>query len=111
MIADAFFVSGDLIAREVELPDGSKHEIHFRELPVVEFRRFQLAEQSENEDKRAGSMAALIAASVCDPDGNPAMTAERAARLKPAAADAFVKAILDVNGLGSAGKNVSPAEA
>ena len=111
MIDAAFFTSDDLVVREVELPDGSKHEIHFRELPVIDFRRFQMAEQSDDEDKRAGSMAALIAVSVCNPDGSRAMTAEQAARLKPAAADAFVKAILAINGLGGKAKNGSPAEA
>jgi hypothetical protein len=110
MIDPAFFTKEALVTREVALPDGSKHQIHFRELSAMEFRRFQLSEQSGDDEKRAGSMASLISASVCDPDGKTAMTVPQANRLSPAAANALVTAILDVNGLGAAEKNDLPAE-
>lgn len=110
MIDAAFFTKAELQVREVELPDGSKHQIHFRELPALDFRRFQLAEQSNDDEKRAAAMTALIAASVCEPDGKQAMTAKQAAKLAPRAADALIRAILDVNGLTAAEKNDLPAE-
>lgn len=103
MIADAFFTKAELQVREVELPDGSKHSIHFRELAAIEFRKFQIAENSQDDDKRASAMTALIAASVCEPDGTPSMTAKQAAKLSPFAANAIVNVILEVNGF--AGKN------
>lgn len=109
MIDPAFFTKSELHAREVELPDGSKHQIHFRELPAIEFRKFQIAEQSNDDEKRASSMTALIAASVCDPDGKPAMNAKQAAKLSPFAANALMNAILEVNGITGAAKNDSPA--
>lgn len=94
------FVSSEVQPREVELPDGSKHTLHFKALPAVEFRRFQLAEFSTDDEKKAASVTHLIAASVCDPDGRPAMTVKDAERLHPLAANALMAAILDVNGFG-----------
>jgi len=109
MIDAAFFTKNELQVREVELPDGSKHSIHFRELPAIEFRKFQIAEASNDDEKRASAMTALIAASVCTPDGKPGMNAKQAAKLTPFAANALVNAILDVNGLSGAAKNDLPA--
>jgi hypothetical protein len=110
MMDAAFFTKAELQVREVELPDGSKHQIHFRELAAIEFRKFQIAENSNDDEKRATAMVALIAASVCEPDGKQAMTAKQAAKLSPFAAKALVNAILEVNGLTGAAKNDSPAE-
>ena len=104
-LASSFFVSTEVQAREVTLPDGSKHTLHFKELPVVEFRKFHMAEASEDEETRAASIAKLIAASLVDEDGKPAITVKDAARLNSAAANAIVNAVLDVNGFGKAEKN------
>lgn len=104
MLNDSFFVSDALHEREVELADGSKHKLHFRELPAVSFRAFQLAEQSDDPEVRAGSMARLIAASLCAPDGKPGLTYERALQLKPHVMAAMVAHILEINRLGSAAK-------
>lgn len=101
---NSLFVSDQIHEREVELSDGRKHRLHFRELPVVEFRRFHLAEASGDEDARANSLAKLIAASVVEPDGTPALTVKDAARLRPDAANAILAAILDVNGFVAAKK-------
>lgn len=95
-----FFVSDTLHERTVKLPDGSEHPLHFAEIPATEFRRFQMAEFSEDEDIRAGSMAKLIVASLREPDGKPAIKYEQAILLKPAAAKALTAAVLDVNGYG-----------
>lgn len=94
----SLFVSAEIRAREVALPDGSKHTLNFKELAAIEFRRFQLAEQSDDDEKRAASMGKLIAASLCDPDGKPAITEAKARTLNPAAMNAIMAAILDVNG-------------
>ena len=84
------------------MPDGSKHTLHFKELPAVEFRKFQLAEASDDEDVRSSSIAKLIAASLVEEDGKPAITLKDAAKLNSAAANAILAAILDVNGFGKA---------
>lgn len=96
-----FFVSGSLEAKPVALEDGTEHTLWFRQVSAMEYRRFQLAEHSDDDDVRAGSMARLIAASLCNPDGTPALTLERAAQLKPRAAGALLTAVLEVNGLAS----------
>lgn len=96
----ALFVSSEIQAHEVKLPDGSVHTLHFKELPAVEFRKFQLAEQSDDEDVRSSSIAKLIAASLVEPDGKPALTYKQALQLNGMAANAITEVILKVNGFG-----------
>lgn len=102
------FVSSAIHEREVKLPDGSVHKLHFKELPAIEFRKFQLAEASDDDEVRASSMTKLIVGSLCEPDGKPAITLKEAAKLNSPAANALVAAILDVNGFGE--KKDSQAE-
>jgi hypothetical protein len=104
-LPQSFFAASEIQSREVELPDGSKHVLHFKELPAVEFRKFQLAENSENPDIQASSVARLIAASLVEENGKPAITVKDAERLKGASANALLAAILDINGLGAKQKN------
>ncbi len=98
---DGFFVSDEIHERTVELGDGSTHTLHFRELPVTELRRFAQAERSEDDDIRAASVSKLIAASLCDQDGKPAMSAEQAGQLKPKVANAIFAALMSVNDSGN----------
>lgn len=98
MLDESLFVSSQVQEKKVKLPDGSEHILYFKELPAVEFRRFALAEQSENEDIKATSIAKLIASSLCEPDGKPAITFEKALQLKASAMNAIFEAMLEVNG-------------
>jgi len=98
MLDKSFFVSTELQEREVELADGSKHVLYFKELPAIEFRRFALAEQSDNENVRATSIAKLISSSLCDADGKLAITFEQALNLKASAMNTIFEAMLEVNG-------------
>ena len=98
MLPSSFFVSTELHIRNVTLPDGSVHALSFRELPAVEFRKFNLDEASDDENKRADSMYRLISVSLVNPDGSPALTVNEARNLKGAAANSLMEAILDVNG-------------
>ena len=41
MMDDSLFISDAVHEREVELPDGQKHTLFFRELPASKFRSFQ----------------------------------------------------------------------
>lgn len=110
-INDAFFVANTPHKRTVKLPDGSEHEMYFRELPASEFRRYRIAEQSADEEQRVGAIAKLIASSVCDEKGKLAMGYKKALELNLTAANALLSAIHDVNGLTSApGGNDSPSE-
>lgn len=94
---ESFFVSDDIRERKVALADGTEHTLHFRELPAIEFRKFGLAERSDDDEVRAEAMVRLIAASLCEPDGKPAMTLDQARRLKSHVAGALFEAVLDVN--------------
>lgn len=106
-----FFVSTQIHSRKVKLPDGSEHELHFKELPAVEFRRFQIAEQSDNEEIRIGAMMKMIAFSLCDANGKPVLSHKKAMELNSAASNALASAVLDVNGMGKrASGNESPSE-
>ena len=101
MIDSSFFVSTEVQSKFVELPNGQKHELFFKEIPAIEFRRFSLAEQSEDENVRIGSIAKLICASLCNADGTPAITFEQAMTLKAAAMNAIFAEVLSVNGQGN----------
>lgn len=95
---DAFFVSDAVHERTVTLADGTEHKLYFKEVPATVYRKFQMAEQSDDEDVRAGSLAKLIAASLCEADGSPAMTYERACDLKAGVSSALIDKVLEVNG-------------
>jgi len=98
MLNDSFFVSDQVHEKKVTLADGSEHVLYFKELPAIEFRRFALAEQSENEETKAASVARLIAVSLCEPDGKPAITFDKVLQLKASAMNAIFEAMLEVNG-------------
>jgi hypothetical protein len=100
----SLFVSDVVHEREVKLPDGTVHTLHFKEIPAVEFRKFYNAEQSKDEDVQAASMARLIASSLCDPDGKASLTLAQAKKLKTVAMNAIAAAVMEVNGFGA--KNV-----
>lgn len=99
-LSESLFASDKPTARTVEMPDGTKHTLYFRQLPAVEFRRFYNAENSTNEDTRVGSMAKLIAAGLCDENGKAALDYSRALKLNASATNAIFFAIMAVNGLG-----------
>ncbi|TMS58531.1 hypothetical protein MW7_007350 [Imbroritus primus] len=103
MLNDDFFASDELYERTVMLPNGTEHVLHFKQVPAVEFRKFQLSEQSGDEKKQTESMARLIAASLCEPDGKPALTVEKALRLNTAATTALFAKVLEVNGFNQQG--------
>jgi len=100
MLNESLFVSDKVIEKEVTLADGTVHKLYFKELPAVDFRKFYLAEQSPDEDIQASSMAKLVATSLCEPDGKPAITVKKALMLKGSALSAIVNAIMEVNGFG-----------
>jgi hypothetical protein len=88
----------------IKLGDGNEHELFFKELPAVEFRKFYIAERSDSEDTRANSMIRLVVASLVNPDGTQALTEREALKLKSNAMNEITKAIMDINGFGDAVK-------
>jgi len=97
MLDKSLFISSDLHKKVVEMADGSKHEMYFRELPYIEVSRYQAGIQSADEDERAAASTKLVAASLCNPDGTPALTFEQASRLKPSVGAALFHAAVAVN--------------
>lgn len=92
-----FFVSDKLHERSVELPDGSKHILHFAELTAADFTNFRDEQRSEDGNIRAMATPRLLAKAVREPNGKAAMTADQAAKLKPGPLRALFEAVLEVN--------------
>lgn len=107
----AFFVSPTIHPRPVELPDGSKHTLHFKEVPAVEFAKYRLDQESEDANVKVGAVAKLICASICEEDGKPALSYAKALQLKAGAMNALLAAVIDVNSAGNAGNASAPGEA
>lgn len=95
MLDESMFVSDDLHEREVQIGKSKKVKLHFRELPAVEFIRNNLSQS--DPDVHAGAVAKLIAACVCNPDGSPAMSYEKALTLKQRALSAIYAVVMEIN--------------
>ena len=105
MLDKSFFVSTEAQERQVELADGKKYSLFFKELPAVEFNRYWNAINSKDEDVQLLASAKLIAAGLCDADGKSTITVEQAAQLKPQPLQKILEALQDVNGLTDAKKD------
>lgn len=105
-LQDSDFAGDAIHERTVTMADGSKRVLHFRELDSTHVNRYYLWLTSADEEVRAAAAARLIAAGLCNPDGTPALTFERAARLKPMVLKGLVDALQDVNAM-----RTQPAEA
>lgn len=96
---NALFRSAEPIAHNVTLPDGTTHALYFRQLPRKRFLAYWHAIEKAKDDDDAVDLAnaTLIAESLCEPDGSPAMSAERAMMLTIGAMQSISTAILVVN--------------
>jgi len=92
-----FFVSDKLHERNIEMPDGSTHLIHFAELTAADFTTFRDEQRSDDGKTRAMATPRLLAKAVREPNGKAAMTADQAAKLKPGPMRALFEAVLEVN--------------
>jgi len=97
---NALFIGDTIHPRPVTLGDGTEHMLHFREVPNPVLRRFTLIERSDDDEVRATSMAFLVAASLCEESGKPALTIEQAARLKPTVLGQCFEHALAINSFG-----------
>jgi hypothetical protein len=94
---DDLCITDEIHKKDIVLGDGKKRTMYFREMDTVAFRKFQIAEGSADEDERAAAIPRLVAASLCEPDGSPALTLAEAKRLKPKVSNALMAAILEIN--------------
>lgn len=97
MLGDAFFVSPSVNKRTVRLPDGTEHELYFRKVSSYDYSRFIAHAGSKVPDERAEAAHILVAASLCEADGKPAITVERARTLKPEALDPIFAMAMEIN--------------
>lgn len=104
MLDSAMFVADLPVRRELDVvrADGSsaKVELFVRELGLNEFRAQMLLERDGSAEEKRAALAALIARSIVDRDGNPEMTVEQAGKLKPEIGGRLRDLIMGVNGLG-----------
>lgn len=100
----SLFISAQVHERTVEMADGQKHVLHFREVPTSVFRAWQIAERSEDLAVQVSAGPRLIAASLCNADGTPALNEKQAADLKPRVANAIGVVVMELCGYDSAAK-------
>jgi len=105
MLDADLFACGEVVERKLNI-GGKEVTMHFRELPAVEFQECFV--DQEDSALKVLSPALLISKSLRNPDGSPAITAERAAQLKNAPFNAIFRVIMELNGEGAAG-NASPS--
>lgn len=98
MLNDDDFISNQVEERTVELGDGTKRVLYFLQLPNTAFERYFTWSSSADENVAAAASCKLLAMGLCDPDGKPAMDAEKVARIKPQIKARLFAELLDVNG-------------
>ena len=96
-LPQSFFISDKPHPAPVKLANGETHTLHFLDLTQEQFREFHEARQSADAKVRKTAAAQLIAHGLCGADGTPALTVEQAAKLKPAAMNAILGKLLEVN--------------
>ena len=109
-----FMIGDGVVEREIEMMDGSKAVLHFRELPNTAFEKHAAWASSGDEEVAASAVARLVSMSLCDADGKLAMTQQQAERIKRPLLGRFLNAVYDVNGMLKPKKaeagNASPPE-
>jgi propanediol dehydratase small subunit len=98
-LLESDFAGDQIHERPVEMADGTSRTLFFRELDSTHVQRYYMWATSADEDVRAAASARLVAAGLCNPVGSPALTFERAARLKPMVLKRIVEALEEVNGM------------
>jgi hypothetical protein len=104
----SFFVSQEVKPFDVELPGGQKVQLWFKEIP--HWLTSWLYDVTRGDDlvAKAKSYARILSESLCEPNGEPAMTYEKALTLKPDHCYAIFSAMVDAD-KGNSGED-SPSE-
>ncbi|WP_454674840.1 hypothetical protein [Achromobacter pestifer] len=100
---ESLFVSDTVQPGDVTLADGKVHKLHFKEYSGTAFAQYALAIRSDDALVRSQAPAILIAASVCNPDGSPALSFAKACTLKPAPMNAIFAKVMEVNNVRAPG--------
>jgi hypothetical protein len=103
MLPAALFRSEELQKRDITMGDGSVHPLIFREMThAQELKMRDLARKDEDH------VSYMIACSLCEEDGTPAIDEAQASNLKRGVRNAMVSAIMDINGGGAVLGNSLP---
>lgn len=105
MLDKSLFVSTEVVEREVELPDGKKHKLFFKELTAADIARYVNALNSSDEEVNVLANPKLLALSLCEADGKAAITVEQALQLKLGVIGPILEVLREVNGLGGEKKD------
>lgn len=105
----SFFTTTTVHAKQVTLSDGTTHTLYFRELGGHEFIRYRQELQAEDLDVSARAVPHLIANSLCNEDGSPAIDVAKALMLKAEPMQAIMGALMEVNTFSA--KKSSPSAA
>jgi hypothetical protein len=99
MDVSQLLIGDAVVEREVEMVDGSKAVMHFRELPNTAFERHAIWSSSKDEAVQASAAARLVSMALCEPDGKPALTVEQAERIKRPLLVRLLNVVFEVNGM------------
>lgn len=104
MLNQEFFISDEIAEKEIELADGSKHILHFKQLPNTAFEKYAMWLNSADEDVVSKASVRLLVMGLCDAEGKAVVTLEQAERIKRPVLQRMAKALFEVNGYGAQGK-------
>jgi hypothetical protein len=104
----SLFVSDVIHKREITLGDGTKHELHLREISSEDLVKLQTPSPDPIQAHRAASR--ILAKALCTADGKDAITAEEAGRLHHGVRMAIATAIAEIANVGSTVGKVLPPE-
>lgn len=110
MLNQAFFMGVEVVEKEIELGDGSKHMLHFRRVDSLRWKQYQVDIGSQDARRMAEAVHRLVMWSLCDAKGNPVLTWEQALSLKPEVLDAMWAAVQEVCRPSGAAKKKSQPE-
>lgn len=97
MLGKDLFVTPSIEERPVKLADGSERKLPFCKVSSFDWQRFVECLRSQDPDQKALSRYVLIAASLCDLDGKPSLSLEKAKSLNHDVADSMFAQALSVN--------------
>lgn len=106
---DSLFISSKVYERTITTPKG-EITIWLKELPNTSYMRFQAAMTSRDDDVRSQAIQRLVAEALCEPDGKPALTFEKACALKVTVLDQIYKHATTLDKADDLGKDSPSAE-
>lgn len=93
----SFFISQEVQTADVLLADGNTHKLYFKELPSASWRVYSLIERNGTLKEKSENMQRIIALSLVTPDGEQAISLDKALKLKAEVVIAIFSKIVEIN--------------